>query len=175
MNARLVVCIVVFAMISAPALAGEPDTEQKSRNACKLGGAWFGENALGPWTAVVVENTRQSGTVVIDWAGGTGEFFGICSGAVAISNGLGVWEKTGPRSFSFTGISFSIDADSNIVCTWKNSGWGELDPGCETGWLNATIEFFAPDANPFEEEPYYAIPAGDDSLFVVMTVDHPVE
>jgi len=175
MKTRLVLCIVVCAMIAAPALVGGTDMEQHSRNACKMGGAWFGGNVFGPWTSVIVENSHQNGTVVTDWGGGTGSWFGICPGSVEISNGLGVWERTGPRSFNFTGISFSIDADDNVVCIWKNSGWGELDPGCESGWLNATLEFFAPDANPFEDEPYATLPPGEDNLFVVMTVDPPAE
>ena len=175
MKARWFLCSVVCAMIASLALAGGPDMQQKFSNACKFGGAWLGHSAGGPWTAVMVENTHQNGTAVIDWGGGTGDFFGICPGSVAISNCLGVWERTGPRSFSFSGISFSIDADGNPVCIWKNSGWGEFDPGCRTGWLNATLEFFAPDANPFEDEPYYNVPPGDDHLFLVMTVDPPAE
>jgi hypothetical protein len=175
MKTRLVLCVVICAMMAGPALAGGPDWEQKNRNACRVGGAWLGENAFGPWMAAMSEITPQKGTVVVDWVGGTGEFFGICQDAVDITTSVGVWEKTGPRSFSYTGISYSLDVDENIVCVWKTSGWGELDPGCRTGWLNGTVEFFAPGSDPFEDHPYTVLPPGDDSPFVVMTVDPPAE
>jgi hypothetical protein len=160
--------IVVSLLLAAVAAAGEPEDPKRGNGACRLEGAWYGASGFGPWTAVIVEDTPNSGTVTTQWTGGTGTWFGLCPGSVRNSVAIGSWSRTGPRAFEFTEVTFSLDVDGFPVCMWKSVGWGELDAGCASGWLNAAIEFFAPGQNPFEDEPYYTIPPGDpNNLFRV--------
>lgn len=165
------IALTLCAVVAAPAIADEPD---KGRH-CRLEGAWMGWSFFGPWTATLEETTANGGSHVIHWAGGNGEWFGACEGAVRSEQGTGVFKRTGPRTFEFTTISFSLDIDGHAVCIWKNSGWGEVNRDCESGELFGSVELFAPGDNPFEDVPFITFPVGAPSSFIRMTVQPWVE
>lgn len=175
MKHRIGLAVFMCIVISASAFAGEPEMEKRQGGRCSLEGAWFGWSGFGPWTATLTETSSKGGTHVVHWAGGNGEWFGLCAGSVRSEQGTGNFIRTGPRSFEFTTVNFSLDADGLPVCIWKNSGWGEVNLGCESGELFGSIELFAPDANPFADEPFYVFPAGEGNPFILMTIDPWVE
>lgn len=175
MKLRIYAITFLCVVMVAPVLAGDRNMETPRGGWCSFGGTWFGYSEFGPWTVTMVANSFKGGTHVVELTGGTGSWFGLCEGSVRNSNGLGVWKRTGPRSFEFTTIAFSIDIDGLPVCIWKYSGWSELNSDCSTGSMNGSFELFSGDENPFEDEPFHVFLPGPDSPVFLMTVDPWVE
>lgn len=177
MNMRRFLCLIaVFAaLVAVPVFGGEPNTEKHRGPMCSFEGAWIGLTGFGPFASEFVATSPQGGSFTVDWTGGTGSWFGLCDGSVRNSTAYGIWKRTGPRTIEYSGVTFSLDIEGNPVCIWKSSGWAVLDPGCNTGGIDGSVEIFAPDVNPFDGTPFYVIPAGTANPFMRMTVDPWVE
>ncbi len=165
------VVVGVFVLLAAATCLHGGDDEEKRGSWCDVGGSWYADAGTAPWIATFSETSFTRGLLVTQWSGGNGEWLGYCAGSVAVSNGLGSWARKGPRTLLYTIITFSLDADGEVVCIWKSSGRITFDAGCKSGVQSGSTELFDPGSNPFEDEPFYWLPRGGDTAFTRMTVD----
>lgn len=169
MKTRVALCL--FVLLAAAICVHGGDNDEKLRSRCDFSGSWYAAAGGAPWIATFSETSFAGGLLITQWSGGNGDWFGYCPGSVAVSNGIGTWTSKGPRTLLYTIISFSLDADGDVVCIWKNSGRVTLDARCSAGVQSGSTELFDPGSNPFEDEPFYWFPRGEDTRFVRMTVD----
>ena len=155
------ICIVFLATSQVVAGSG-----------CKLEGSWMGFGAGGGrWLATYHSRSASTGTNDL-------EFFydptlsGLFPDAVSISSGRGVWERTGGNTFSYTMITFGLDANGGVNWILKNNGTKTLSEDCNLMTIEGTLEVFLPDVDPFEGNPLFCIP-GEGSWEERMRVDPP--
>ena len=84
---------------------------------------------------------------------------------------MGSWSRKGPLAILYTIITFSLDAEGEVVCIWKASGRIQLDASCDSGRQSGSIELFDPGTDPFTDEPFHWFPPDGETEFVRMTVD----
>lgn len=169
MKIRSISSALLCLLAAATAYGGDP--ESKRRTWCDVGGSWFAAADSAPWTASFTETSFAGGLVITQWTGGDGDWDGYCAGSVRNTNGVGSWTRKGPRSILYTIITFSLDADGDVVCIWKASGRIQLDTACQSGRQSGSIEFFDPGMDPFADEPFQYFPREGETEFVRMTVD----
>jgi hypothetical protein len=169
MKMRSLVFLLSGVFLGTVAFGGEPGDTW--RTMCSVNGSWFAAAEGSPWTATFSNTSFADGSLVTEWTGGDGDWYGHCAGSVRFTNGLGTWTQKGPRTLLYTIITFSLDEFGDVVCTWKLSGRIVLDAGCDSGRQSGSIELFYPDANPFMDEPFHFFPREGETEFVRMTVD----
>jgi hypothetical protein len=163
---RLSLFLVVVAIV---VLSTYPVT---AKSGCKLDGSWLGYGADGSrWLATYHGESANAGTNDL-------EFFydptlgGAFPDAVSISSGRGVWERTGGNTFSYTLITFGLDASGGVNWIIKNSGTKTLTEDCSLMTIEGSLEVFLPEVDPFEGDPWFCVP-GEGSWEVRMRVDPP--
>jgi hypothetical protein len=131
-----------------------PGTGQ-GQGVCRTDGAWIGSAPdFGiDFTAVYDANSHWSGTVDLTWIGGDPTFLGFFPDAVAFSAAKGEWRRTGRRTFDYTMVSYGLNADGQPLYIAKNSGWKQLLQGCRSAEIEGAIELYAPDQDPFGDDP----------------------
>lgn len=169
MKARTLFCAFACVVLAVPALGG--DVEEKNRTRCQVGGSWFALADGAPWIATFSETSAFGGTLIAQWTGGDGDWDGYCPGSTRYSSGFGSWTQKGPHALLYTIVTFSLDANGDVACIWKLSGWVVLDIGCDSGLQSGSVELFEPGADPFSDEPYHWFPRGGETHFVRITVD----
>ena len=169
MKMRKFAPVILCLLAAAAAFGGE--REVKGRVWCNVSGGWYADDVVSPWIATFNETSFLGGFVTAQWTGGDGDWDGYCPGSAGITGGMGTFMRKGPRTLLYTIVAFSLDADGNVVCTWKASGRILFDPGCDSGLQSGSIELFDPGMNPFRDEPFHWFPREGTTEIVRMTVD----
>jgi hypothetical protein len=74
--------------------------------------------------------------------------------AVQSSKLRGVWERTGPNSYAYTLVGFTLDANGGTQYISKLTGTETLSEDCNTMLLqNTYLQIYLPDADPFSDTP----------------------
>jgi hypothetical protein len=154
---RILSCAVVLALIAMPTFPGDQNGPGggQGQGVCRTEGAWIGEApdfGIG-FMAIYDAVTYWWGTVDLTWIGGDPTFLNSFPNAVAFSAVKGQWHRTGRRTFEYTMISYGLDALGQPVYIAKNSGWKRLLPGCRSSEIEGAIELYAPDQDPFGDDP----------------------
>ena len=128
-------------------------------SACKLTGGWIGYfgNVAG-WTAVADGVSQSNGTITINYPALDPTLFGAFTDAVRVSSLQGVWERTGGSTFAYVTIGIAVDAQGNTLWIGKLYGTETMQAGCDVELVTATFEVYAPNANPFGDEPLLVLP-----------------
>lgn len=124
---------------------------------CQLQGSWMGydENGYAFWVNSVQGRSSSSGTYIVESPGAAGIFPEAVLGGTL----RGVWTRTGGRTFAVTLIGLAVDSAGNTLYIAKLIATDTLSEDCNSMWIENSFEFFSPDQNPFEDEPFYATPA----------------
>jgi hypothetical protein len=143
---------IIFAVIllfaaPVPAAAGKDE-------GCKLNGSWIGYNDSGAWwMASPTGQNANNGINVLDVPG----FDFTLGGAFPVVNSSqlrGVWERTGGDTFAYTVIGFAVDGNGDAQYVSKLSGTETIMEGCDVMFLeHTTLQIYAPNADPFTDEP----------------------
>lgn len=173
--------VMVCAMlVASPALCGDDFGGGNGQGVCRTDGAWLGESpAWGmQWTVVFDSDSHWTGSYKLRFIGGDPTMGGFFPTAVAFSDTVGTWIRTGRRTFQWTMITYGLDALGQPVIILKNSGYNEVSQGCDyQEMFDSAISIYDPAQDPFGEDPpaYGCIP--DPSLHTAsrMHVDPPCE
>lgn len=155
MRKLIVVCTALAAIAAAP-VAFSADS------ACKLTGAWIGY--LGPaasWTAIADGVSQSDGTIAITYPAMDATLFGTFQDAVRISSFQGTWVRKGGGKFAYTTVAISVDAAGNTLWVGKLEGTETMQPGCKSELVTAKFSAYAPDADPFRDEPFFKMDLPD--------------
>ena len=143
---------------------------QANGGGCSLIGSWFGFDPLYPgediawWTATHQGQNQSGGTSLLEVPGfdvkltlpdGTQ----LAPTAERGSISRGAWRRQGDNAFEISGIALVVDADDELVYTFKWTGTNYLDAGCDCMTVTGTMEFFARGVNPLSGEPFLTLPA----------------
>jgi len=153
---KLIVSLLAVAALGATPAAFSADS------ACKLTGAWVGYiGGYATWVATADGVSNSAGTITIDYPALDPALFGIYPAGVKVGILRGVWERTGGRSFAYTTLAVAVDATGQPVWLGKLAGTETLGPDCNVEMITATFYAYAPDADPFVDDPLYTFPQPD--------------
>lgn len=148
----LVIAIVLSAALAVPAAAAD--------GGCRLQGTWMGVE--GGELLVTYNGQSAFGTISEELAGADMSIFeGACGtpDALKLSSLKGLWERTGGYTFVYTQVGYVVDEAANsVTCIVKNSGEKTLSDGCNFMTVDSTLELFYAGENPFEDDPFFAMP-----------------
>jgi hypothetical protein len=171
--------------MSVPAAAGDNDGPAVGggQGVCEPDGAWFGH--VPAWglevTWVTDSDSHWVGKYSMQFYGGDPSFGGLLP-ATIWSPTTGTVVRTGRRSFEYTHITYGLGTDpiGNTVPIYiaKAIGVLELSEGCTVvNGVSLSVELFAPNQDPFGEEPpaFGCYPDASPISGRRMTVDPPCE
>jgi len=164
--------LLTILVASGPMLADDDDDQGGQ---CQLQGSWMGYDAAGKAYFVATHSgtTSKSGTSMLEVPGFDLTLGGMFSTATKVSVVRGVWEKTGNRTFGWTGVGLIVDSDGNTLYLLKVAAVNTFDSDCDTVLIvSNTTEMFMPFENPFEDTPFY-IHYGNPHTAMRMKVDPP--
>ena len=121
-----------------------------------LAGTWIGTDQsehMSLITTAPMDPASRRFVVVSDDFQATPGFYGMFPEAISRTKARGEMVKTGPQSAAFTLIEFATNADQEVVYVLVVSGTVVLtspDSGMSAG---ATVALYAPEQDPFGEEP----------------------
>jgi len=146
---RLFISVAVILLFMAPISAAAGNDE-----GCKLNGSWIGYSDSGAWwMASPTGQNASHGVTVIDVPG----FDFTLGGAFPVVNSSqlrGVWERTGGNTFAYTVVGFAVDGNGDAQYVSKLTGTETIMEGCDVMFLeHTTLQIYAPDADPFSDEP----------------------
>jgi hypothetical protein len=156
----IVVVLVLIGLISFPATGVAAGSDLANRQGCSLIGGWFGYNVAGDmaeWIVIAQGATNSSGTITL-----ADKYFDATLGgtfpAVGGTDLYGTWERTNGNTFRFAMIGYAVNADHVTLYIAKMSGTITIMDDCNKGYLDLRMDYFASDANPFVDEPFYGFP-----------------
>lgn len=141
---------------AAPAVAGGQAQD------CKLIGSWIGYDADGAaWMSTASGQNADHGTFVLQVPGfdprlevGPDEY--LFPDAVATGIMQGVFEKLGGKNYVYSVLAIASNSGGETVWLGKITGTDMLLEGCDALWAEQiTLSVFAPDADPFSDEPLF--------------------
>lgn len=123
---------------------------------CKIQGTWinFDDNGIPGWVASSHGQSNSSGTSVLEYPAFTLGDSNVFDGTQM----RGAWKRTGGRTFDYTMMGYSYNADGYPLYIIKMSGTMTVDKGCNTSEVTATINIFACDYSPGCPDPYTDTP-----------------
>lgn len=151
------VVLVLIGLLSFPATVVAAGSDLANRQGCSLIGGWFGYNVAGDmaeWIVIAQGATNSSGTITLD----DKYFDATLGGAFPVVEGTdlrGTWERTNGNTFRLAMIGYALNADHVTLYIAKMSGTITIIDNCNKEYLDLRIDYFAPDANPFVDEPFY--------------------
>jgi hypothetical protein len=139
--------VILLFLAPVPVAAGKED-------GCKLNGSWIGYSDTGAWwMASPTGQNANHGINVLDVPGFDFTLEGAFP-AVNSSKLRGVWERTGGNTFAYTVIGFVVDINGDALYISKLSGTETIMEGCDVMFLEqTTLQIYAPDADPFSDDP----------------------
>jgi len=147
-----------------PWFLGGPGGPQGPKDGCKLIGSWYGMSSQYLtiyWLSTMSGQSSAQGGVALEVPGfdvtlTMGDVTAFPD-AVDMTTIRGVWERTSGNTFEYTGLSIASDADGIPQYIGKLTGTETLSEDCNTMFLEQTyLQVFAPDADPFEDDPLFA-------------------
>jgi hypothetical protein len=125
-----------------------------NKGGCKLNGSWIGYNDSGAWwMASPTGYNAREGTTVLDVPG----FDFTLEGAFPVVNSSqlrGVWKRTGGNTFAYTVIGFGVNSDGEALYISKLTGTETIMENCDVMFLEqTTLQIYAPEADPFSDDP----------------------
>jgi len=127
---------------------------------CSLQGSYTGYDAYTgnlSWISMAQGQSSSNGSYILDVPGFDSTFGGLYPSAVMGGTLRGVWTRTGDYTFNVTVIGLAVDSGGNSLYIGKLQALDTLAPGCNSMWIEATFEFFNPDENPNEDDPFFAM------------------
>jgi hypothetical protein len=167
--------------LGGPGGQGGPGGPQKQEDCCKLIGSWYGwsnQYDVIYWLSTMSGQNSARGGVALEVPGfdvtltvdGTPTF----PDAVEMTTIRGVWERTSGNTFEYTGLSIASDADGLPVYIGKLTGTETLSEDCNSMFLEETyLQIFAPNADPFEDDPLFEPIPFPDHYGYRMNIDLP--
>lgn len=153
---KLIIFLAAFAAITTAPVAFSADS------ACKLTGSWIGYlGSSASWTAVADGISQSYGSIVITYPGMDATLFGTFQTAVRISSFQGTWARKGGRNFAYATVAIAVDALGNTLWVGKLTGTETMQPGCNKELVTAKFAAYAPDADPFNDLPFFTMDLPD--------------
>lgn len=137
------------------------------KNGCSIQGTWYGVNnfddkQLTGWVVTAIGKTEHQGFNVLEYPTYKDlTLGGIFLTAHDASANRGVWKRTGGNTFKYSFMAIVVDENNNHLYSMRTSGDVVVGNNCMTETITATFEFFSPEANPFEDEPFYSVTPPD--------------
>jgi len=159
----VMVAVVVAVLISSPGLASD-GAEEVRGGWCPMAGSFVGQ--LPDWgmtlTYTSTADSISSGSTVMQVFGGDPTLGGFFPTVVRLSPDMGVWRRTGARSWDFTLIHYGLDAGAQPVFIVKSSGSGLFAHGCGEYTSDGTFSLYDASQDPLGDEPpmYGCYPLG---------------
>ncbi len=159
----VVVAVVAAVLIASPCLAGEGE-KGGSGGWCPMTGSFVGQ--LPDWGMIFIftstADTINSGTTVMQVLGGDVTLGGFFPTVVRLSPDVGVWRRTGPRSWDYTLIHYGLDAGGQPVFIVKSTGSGVHARGCQEYTSDGTFSLYDGSQDPLGDDPpmYGCYPLG---------------
>ncbi|NND57228.1 MAG: hypothetical protein HKN57_08240 [Xanthomonadales bacterium] len=146
---RFFIFVAVILLLIAPV-----PVAADNGHGCKLNGSWIGYSDSGAWwMASPTGQNASHGINVLDVPGFDFTLEGAFP-AVNSSQLRGVWERTGGNTFAYTVIGFAVDSNGDALYISKLSGTETILEGCDVMFLeNTTLQIYAPNADPFSDDP----------------------
>ena len=127
------------------------------KGGCSILGSWYGLDGQGAiFTAVYHGISNSSGTIELE--GTIDPSFGGLLPAVAISNGVGTWARTGGNTFVFTTLVFGLDSIGQPVWIGKFHGTKTLSDRCNTQHIVGGFDIFLANQDPYSDLPIAGLP-----------------
>jgi hypothetical protein len=132
---------------------------------CKVLGSWMGYYTIDPfptgdawWVSTITGQNAEHGISILDIPGFdptiTVDGVPTFPDAVKSSALRGVWERTGPYSYAYTLVGFTLDSNGGTQYISKLTGTETLSEDCNTMLLqNTYLQIYLPDADPFSDTP----------------------
>jgi len=182
-TSKFICGVVVMAgamLVVSPALSGDSEKGGNGQGVCRTDGAWIGESPAWDmkWLMVYTSESHWKGSFTTRWIGGTANLGGFFPDAVAFSNTVGTWIRTGRRTFQYTMITYGLDINGQPVYIAKNSGYSEVSGDCDYQEVfDSVISLYHPSQDPFGEDPpaFGCNPDLSVSTATRMRVDPPCE
>jgi hypothetical protein len=164
----LITAVILLFMVPVPAAAGKDE-------GCKLNGSWIGYTDSGAWwMASPTGQNAANGINVLDVPGFDFTLEGAFPDVVNSSKLRGVWERTGGNTFAYTVIGFTVDGNGDAQYISKLTGTETILEGCDVMFLeHTTLQIYAPDADPFSDDPILDPMYFEDHYGFRMHVDLP--
>lgn len=135
----LIVICVGAVLASSPVHAGAEEKNGPPAS-CWLEGAWIGDvEAGGHWLATFSHKTPNSGSFSLQFYDFPASFFDPA--AEQFGETVGVFQKTGPKTFDYTMWTYAIDGFGFVVYSFKDSGSITLSPDCQSAATLGTSEY----------------------------------
>ncbi|MDH3336315.1 MAG: hypothetical protein OEM85_03595 [Gammaproteobacteria bacterium] len=146
------------------------------KNGCSIQGTWYGVNnfddkELTGWVVSVSGKSEKNGTNALEYPTFDSTFGGLFPTAHDGSVNRGVWKRTGGNTFTYSFMTVVVDVNNNHLYSMRTSGDVVIGDNCMTETITATFDFFYPDDNPFEDEPFYSQTALDPHYGYRFTLD----
>ena len=146
-----------------PGGPGGPGGPNGQEDCCKVIGSWYGwshQYDVIYWLSTISGQNSAHGGVALEVPGFdvtlTVDDVPTFPNAVEMTTIRGVWERTSGNTFDYTGLGIATDADGLPVYTGKLTGKHTLSEDCNTMFLEETyLQIFAPNADPFEDDPLF--------------------
>jgi hypothetical protein len=143
---RQVLLVVVLALAATISFAGSPES-------CDLHGTWIGEvdpaAGGGKFFVTYHGRTRTEGTTELQFLDIPADLDGLFPLAERYSATKGVWKRTGRRTFVYTLVTYAVDANNTTYYSVENNGTLTVSEDCQSGVVEAYIEYILPDGTPF--------------------------
>lgn len=128
-----------------------------SENVCKFNGSWYGflPTTQNDFVGTAHGSSPSGGTYVLEVPGLIPALFGFPD-VVNWSSFRGTWNKIDKKSVAFTLVGYAVNASGGTEFIAKISGVDTFSEDCNLITINNSIEFFAPDQDPFGiDDPAY--------------------
>ena len=131
---------------------------------CKLIGSWIGYSGYDGtawWMSTASGQNADHGTSVLQVPGFDPRLEiapDVYAFPDAVASGFlqGVWKKTDGRNYAYSLLAIATNADGETLWLGKLAGTQTLLEGCDVMLLEQnTLSIFAPDADPFGDEPLF--------------------
>jgi hypothetical protein len=143
---------LITLVLACLAFGAAPTAFAGDKGGCSILGSWYGLDGQGAiFTAVYHGISNSSGTIELE--GTIDPSLGGRLPAVAISNGVGTWARTGGNTFVFTTLVFGLDSIGQPVWIGKFYGTKTLSDRCSTQHIVGGFDIFLANQDPFVDSP----------------------
>lgn len=169
---RLLLGLVLALGLAIPGAASADDFNK----GCAIQGTWYGVNnfddkELTGWVATAIGKSAHQGTNALEYPTFDVTFGGLFPTAHDASANRGVWKRTSGHTFAYSFMSVVVDVNNNHLYSVRTSGDVVVGNNCMTETITSTFDFFYPDDNPFEDDPFYSFTPLDPHYGYRYTLD----
>ena len=138
-------------------LGGVGSVHAQGARGCSLIGSWFGYDEFGSmyWTATHTGQNSSKGTSNLEVPSFDATLGGFFPDAEKITIARGSWKRLDGYTFAGAAIAMAVDAVGQTEYVLKVNGKNTLSAGCNSMWLEVTLEIYLPNQNPFTEDSFF--------------------